>query len=780
MYPNQPDRQYGQLASQPVDTGSSPSLNAGPPTTVERRNEGTTRFLRDGSLNVGGAAVSRVAMFAIVFLLARTLGQDGVGVYSEAYALRALLLLICALGMRTAMTKFVAAALARSDTAMLHGSVRLGLGVTVAAALASSVLLYLGADGLATDFYGNPDVAGPIRVVSISLLPIVVMTVALAATQGFQSMRAFAGIGLIFEPSLRFGLTAVALAAGFGVMGSMSAVAASSFAAGALALWALRKHLAPFPTQRPRYERRELASFAGYSWVASMATQGLLWADIVVLGALVSSSDVGLYQVATRAVLMATFAIAPLTSALAPRVADRWETDDIPDMMEMYVSTSLWCWRLTAPLLAILAVAPDLVLRLFGESFAEGRTISLILVVGACGEALSVPAAVVLNQVGLNRLSMYINVFALVLNLAANLVLVPIIGLPGAALAWTLALVIPGILRVIALRRKVAAVGPWSRLHTRATLAVVVAGAMAWAGRSLFDLPAMLGLLVVLVTIGVTYGVVLWYGGLSPREKEWARRTLADVLKRSAALQRWRLRTQLKRLPTNDARLEIGALISPFRYDVLVRVEFFRLARANRSLIETDLDAFIDLASRTSYRVWFEEIAAQAAQIGPANPDRIDQAFARRVRTSIDLMNRYESYGGFDPRYPVTVNRLPAGTPLQGKTLPYDQWLPVNGCHRLALLYLDNQKYLRPEQYRIDPSGPLLSSTTVLVRELGVDEASYTSFVGLGFNIDGAETVEELIAAASERSDALAHTVAGLVDVDLTVTGGTSRAPDRP
>ena len=57
-----------------------------------------------------------------------------------------------------------------------------------------------------------------------------------------------------------------------------------------------------------------------------MATQGILWVDVVLLGAMVATEDVGVYQVATRAVMACMIVITPLTASMAPRIAHHWET----------------------------------------------------------------------------------------------------------------------------------------------------------------------------------------------------------------------------------------------------------------------------------------------------------------------------------------------------------------------------------------------------------------------------------------------------------------------
>src|SRR5690606_21268409 len=150
------------------------------------------------------------------------------------------------------------------------------------ASLVAGGILFVSAEILASGYFGDPGLMWPIRLAAMSLPGLVIMTASLAATQGFRTMRAFAGIGLILEPGPRLALTAVALVAGIGLLGALAGLVVASWVAALLALRALAKYLRPYPRDAVTVPYRALSSFAGYSWIASMATQALLWADIVI------------------------------------------------------------------------------------------------------------------------------------------------------------------------------------------------------------------------------------------------------------------------------------------------------------------------------------------------------------------------------------------------------------------------------------------------------------------------------------------------------------------
>jgi O-antigen/teichoic acid export membrane protein len=100
------------------------------------------RMGRGGGLNIVGALTNQAAMFAAISVMA-WLGQRQVGRYATCLALLALLSLLSLAGFRSALTRFVAMHVADGDAARLRGTVRLGLGLTLAGSVVVALVLAL-------------------------------------------------------------------------------------------------------------------------------------------------------------------------------------------------------------------------------------------------------------------------------------------------------------------------------------------------------------------------------------------------------------------------------------------------------------------------------------------------------------------------------------------------------------------------------------------------------------------------------------------------------------
>ncbi len=188
--------------------------------------------------------------------------------------------------------------------------------------------------------------------------------------------------------------------------------------------------------------------------------------------------------------------------------------------------------------------------------------------------------------------------------------------------------------------------------------------------------------------------------------------------------------------------VDITALISPLRYDVIVRSEFYGFLEENEDL---PTDQLMEAARHEPYRVWFEQVAVPRfrpwAQLSPAV---FEEHFDERVQRSLAMLRSFRA-SGFDKRRPVTL-RWVRGVPRTDRGVEVSARLHVgDGGHRLALLLRDGG-VLHPGQFRIDPrhQPTVIDNTAILASALQLPESTYARFVSRGFCDQTFDTVAGL------------------------------------
>lgn len=224
---------------------------------------------------------------------------------------------------------------------------------------------------------------------------------------------------------------------------------------------------------------------------------------------------------------------------------------------------------------------------------------------------------------------------------------------------------------------------------------------------------------------------------------------LRDVL---ASARRPR-RRRTKRIVALDPGLEpipIARLVSPLRYDILVRRDFFEFLGSHLPLFTADRWTFDTLLERHPYFIWFRHVNCEHHhRQWLQTPERFHEALTTRVDRNRVL---YESLleRGFSNEDPIklttadVVRRTNTGKSVRPRLLVAD------GSHRVGLLMLLGQDALQPGQYVIHhrPEIRPLDNTGLLLRHLDVPDSRYYEFLSWGYLdssvTDGRELLDEL------------------------------------
>jgi hypothetical protein len=181
--------------------------------------------------------------------------------------------------------------------------------------------------------------------------------------------------------------------------------------------------------------------------------------------------------------------------------------------------------------------------------------------------------------------------------------------------------------------------------------------------------------------------------------------------------------------------LSIDELISPLRYDILVRRDFLLFIRQHRSLYRRDFNTFLDEAMGHAYFDWFKHVLCGRRRPDLLdNPDALRAAFARRASAAESLLASVEQRG-MDPSYPILLKTgfivLPSKS---GCRVSLPCYLG-DGCHRLALMILDGWKELPPEYYRVAyyPVFRPLDNTSRLREHFDLYGERYIEFLSRGY-----------------------------------------------
>jgi O-antigen/teichoic acid export membrane protein len=180
----------------------------------------------------------------------------------------------------------------------------------------------------------------------------------------------------------------------------------------------------------------------------------LTYVDILTLEHFRSPGEVAVYYAAARLLAIVAFVYFAIAGATTHKFTQYHVAGDKERLRKFFAETARWTfWPSLALCAAILAFGKPL-LSLFGAGFTSGYAVMFILAVGMLARAAVGPAERLLNMLGERRQCAVVYAIAFAINLALCVLLIPRIGIEGAAVATSTALVMESIMLYLVAKRR--------------------------------------------------------------------------------------------------------------------------------------------------------------------------------------------------------------------------------------------------------------------------------------------------------------------------------------
>jgi O-antigen/teichoic acid export membrane protein len=425
-----------------------------------RLEDSVARGLLLGTIGTVTLNVASVCLnFALVLLLSRQLGVSGYGAYASAFAWAGVLSVVAVLGLTPLVVRHVASYHAFESWGLLRGLLRRS---NQSVALASAVTIAVAA-GVGWLIYGQePELLYPFWI-ALLLVPLIALTsIRQAAMQGLGRVVLGRIPETLVMPALFICLAAAAASAlddDFTAVWATALQVAATLCAFGMGVLLLRRSI---PTAvRGATPEYEMASWrrSGLSLVAlNVVMAANAQVGTILLGALNGAADAGVFNVASRTTTFISFIMLAATYPLMPLVARLYAAGELRELQHIVVRTARVVLLFAAPTGLVLVIFGPTILSLFGAGFGDGATAVRILAIGELVNVLTGFGGLVLVMTGHEKDLARSVALGAVLNLGLTVLLIPIVGIDGAAIGTATGLVCSNLLMTwLAWRR----IGVW-------------------------------------------------------------------------------------------------------------------------------------------------------------------------------------------------------------------------------------------------------------------------------------------------------------------------------
>ena len=185
---------------------------------------------------------------------------------------------------------------------------------------------------------------------------------------------------------------------------------------------------------------KEIAYFTGFIWFGSIASTVLAYADTIILALLKAPKEAGFYQVALPTAQLITFFLTPMTIVLLPFVSEMWnkKDKDVLNNTAGFVVKMLLVAILPA-IIVLEVLSHDIILFIFGDKFIPAIPALQILIIGMLFYSFVPLLTTFILGIGRPKDNIKIMASMGAVNIILDLLLIPSLGIIGAAISLSLA-----------------------------------------------------------------------------------------------------------------------------------------------------------------------------------------------------------------------------------------------------------------------------------------------------------------------------------------------------
>ncbi len=391
------------------------------------------------------AFIFRVANGLLVylfnFLVAKLYGPSGNGLFSFCFTVLNILAIVGILGMET----YIVRALADYAPKNLWGAIRATYFKGIVLVLATSAFLAMLGYFLLPELLagiGKTDYQTGIKIIAAALIPTVLMKLHAQAFRGLKSITLFS----IFQNGMVFLVGSLCLWVLHAFTPSLNnvvwAILGGETIMALLSILMWKTYMKPAQTVERPVSYKGLLSNAIPLMLVSTIFYLMTWTDKIMLGSMTSQDQLGIYEIATRLANLNTFIIFAINTIAAPKISELYGKNAKAELKLFTHQTTSIIILLTIPIIFVILVFPAFLLNIFGSEFIDGKFSLLVLAVGHFINSLVGPVLLMLNMTGHQKTSQFILLGVAILNFFLNFILIPQMGIDGAAIATSISTIL--------------------------------------------------------------------------------------------------------------------------------------------------------------------------------------------------------------------------------------------------------------------------------------------------------------------------------------------------
>lgn len=397
-------------------------------------------------------ATASLAHFILRIVLGRELGPEGLGVYTLAFTIYLLGMQFAAFGIGSALTKYVAEFL--EDKVAIRNYVSSGMTSSIITGGLMGVVLFLLAPYIAISFFHVPELEPLVQLTALCYPFIAIQKAVLGTLNGFRRMHLYALLNIIQNVTVVAVSIALVLLFEMGVIGAVIGFVGPTILVSALCPILIRDCMGFGASLWNTAALRATTIFGFYVVLGNSVSFLNTQIDSIMIGYYLSPIEVGIYAVAVLLAQTLTLIPGAVQRVTAPATATLYGKGDIGAIRKIIYSTMKKAFLVSAAIALVLVIFGQFFISLFfTPEFLPAYVPLLVLLIGHTIFAPFMAIGSTLASIGKVNIPFRIHFICGVLNIALNILLIPLFGIMGAAVSTTITHIVNFVIHITVIKR---------------------------------------------------------------------------------------------------------------------------------------------------------------------------------------------------------------------------------------------------------------------------------------------------------------------------------------
>ena len=451
--------------------------------------------------------------YLVRLVLARNLSVEDFGLFNAVFAFLGLIGAFDSLGFDKALVKFIPEFQHENKKDFIKSSIFYVCAIMLVINIIIIMGVYLFSSYLSMNFFHSPKADIVLKLLAIAFFIDSFVMVIKFAFQGFKKMVYFSVIDVV-RMTLILIIILVGIKMNYGLLGPVVAYAVTPLILLLIFGWILLKKVFPdFSASKFIFDMDMIKKISKYSiFVTETNAAGMIlyYTDIVALTYFSDLKSVGLYSVALPTTKILLYFPRAIGGVLLPLTSELWVKKK-NDLLKMGIE-SLYKYSiiLIIPAVFIMFSFSDLLITvLYGKGYVMASNAMKVLSIGMIFAVLYGINISFFAGIGKPRISAIVVYTAAAFNFIGNIILIPILGMIGAAITTTISYFIMMVVGLFYIRKFIDVEFPVS-LWAKAFSAGFIFTFIIWILKRALVLNVWIETLIVLAASSLVYVALLF------------------------------------------------------------------------------------------------------------------------------------------------------------------------------------------------------------------------------------------------------------------------------